>query len=73
MTALVQPLKDFARWLGFHFHEPRVFCIGTYALVKCVTCGAESIPWIVSEEKAKAWNDAHPNGVAEYLAIKGER
>lgn len=56
-------------WLGFHVHDPRVFCFGNIATVKCTLCGMESIPWEVTEDKALAWREAHPNAAEEYNEI----
>jgi hypothetical protein len=39
---------------GTHIHERELFLVGRIAFVKCVTCGDESIPWEVSQEKADA-------------------
>lgn len=56
-------------WLGFHVHDPRVFCVGEYAVVKCTLCGMESVPWPVSKEKADAWRESHPTGFYDYQEI----
>lgn len=65
--------QRFKVWLGFHIHEPKIFCAGQYAFVKCMTCRAESIPWLVSKVHADEWAKNNPNWAAELNAIDQKR
>lgn len=61
-------LKLLKKIFKIHEHERELFLIGNICLVKCVTCGAESIPWEVSKEKAEAAK--HREGdIAKYIAL----
>lgn len=49
-------------FLGFEDsceHLKDVYCVGRIAFVKCLKCGAESIPWEVKQEVADAWTASH--------------
>ncbi len=58
------------RKLRMHEHQRKVFCVGEIAFVKCTTCGAESFPWLVPKQIAKAWQDVHPEALSELVAIE---
>lgn len=64
--------EKFLKWLGFHVHDRKLFCVNQIAFVKCIdpTCGMESIPWEVSADKARDWHESHPDAMKELLAIK---
>lgn len=50
--------------------ERENFCCGRIAFVKCTTCGAESIPWQVTEETAKNWKNSNENYMERLLTIE---
>lgn len=58
------------KWAGLHVHERRLFLLDEICMVKCVTCGAESIPWKVTKEKADAARPGHRNDWHEYTLIE---
>lgn len=53
--------------LGFHVHDLKMFLIGEFCVVKCTTCGMESMPWSVPKELADAARPHHLNDATEYL------
>ncbi len=57
-------------FFGLHVHERRVFCVTGIAFMKCVTCGAESIPWFAPQEAADEWEKANPDAVTRLVEIE---
>lgn len=55
------------RALGFHVHEPKLFVIKPYCVVKCTTCGNESIPWEIPPTGVVG--EHHANDAAEMAEI----
>lgn len=68
-TRLVRFVERIMRRIGMHVHDRRLFCFGNIAVVKCVGCGMESIPWEVKPEHAEAWRKTHPTAAEEYIEI----
>lgn len=42
-------------------------------VIKCVRCGAESIPWRVSVIQAKEWRERHPDQIERVLDYERAR
>lgn len=55
--------------LGFHVHVRELFLVGQYALVKCMDCGYESLPWEVPLHMAEASKQDHAKDVEIMTAI----
>jgi len=72
-------IKRLKKWLGIHEHDRKLFLIGDIALVKCRTCGAESIPWnppveAVARAQALGHHENDAREIAEINArIRGQR
>ncbi len=62
-------IKWLKKLFRIHEHERRLFLIGDYCVVKCVTCGMESIPWSPPKDALEAGRAQHANDVKEYTEI----
>ena len=55
---------------GGHVHDKQLFVVGEVWLVKCVECGAESIPWHVPVRLRDWAKEAHKDDVTELVKIE---
>jgi hypothetical protein len=58
------------KYLGFHIHDKQLFVVGEVCLVKCVQCGAESIPWHVPLHLRDWAKEAHKDDVSELVKVE---
>lgn len=51
------------KWPGNHHDRCEYVTTSGLMFIKCLRCGAESIPWRVRPDQAKDWRDRHPNEI----------
>ena len=57
---------------GLHVHNKQLFVIpnSDAALVKCIDCGAESLPWRIPIHLKEWAKEAHKDDIKEYVKIE---